>query len=511
MTTLNTRSLWALLASIGLGLFLGSACKSDEKFPRLGESLAGPVDVETSPTGNYFYVLNSDYERRFNEGSLMIIDPSSTDGNYKKTVIPTRRLGRSMSIGQNLLLMLYDDPEEAERGHAEIWSVADELNPTLESSWVLDCTPLSGIIAPSQPYFAISCAQGQLYMGTLGGARTLDLVRSYGYEHRALYFYEGAKTWLFGFPSDSDGSPNDDLVTLDKQSYVAASDQVIDTPNTVPDLFEVNPQARRRLGAPLPYQMLVYAVSDEEAASAALKQSDPEAQDFERFRFVEMGPSLSKPSLANLELLYVYYILRESDGQPTTGEGSTDLYSRIYRTNFWAARPGEVADTFYLSQRGNVYGSTSNNILRVQVNESSLARVGQSVPAGQSPVAFEDIFAVERVYGFSQDRDNPARYPGDFEYTEIDGEPMLLINHFRDLIRFRDAPFYAITRKLLSEPEVLERPASVDSTSFSSSFYQLAVSKSGQVLTCSFYGNTLFLFDARPRISMKDQTPQRIE
>lgn len=509
MITVPKRPILALLTSICFGFFLASGCKSEEKFPGLGSQLAGPVDVETSPSGNYFYVLNSDYERRFNEGSLMIIDPTAGDGNYKKSVFPTRRLGRGMAISQNLLLVIYDDPERSDKGHAEIWNLADELNPALESSWDLDCTPLSGLIAPSRPYFAISCAQGQLYMGTLGGARTLDLVRTYGYEHRALYFHEGAnKTWLLGFPSDSDGSPNDDLVTLDKQSYVPASDLVIDQPNTVPDLFEVTPQARRRVGAPLPFQMFVYSVTDEEAASEALKASDPSAVDFEHFRFVEPGPSITKPSLSNQELLYVYYTLRESNGQPTTGDGTTDLYSRIYRTNFWTAKAGDVSGSFYLSQRGNVYGSTSNNILRLQINESNLAKVASSEPV---PVTFEDIFDVERVYGFSQDRDNPARYPGDFEYAEIEGEPMLLINHFRDLIRFRDAPFYSITRKFLLEPEVLERPSSADATDFGNSYYQLAVTKSGQILSCSFYGNVLFLFDARPRISMKDQTPQRIE
>ncbi len=505
--TPSKRSIKTLFTTIWLGVLLVSACKSKEKFPSLGEQISGPVDVATSPSGDYFYVLNSDYERRFNEGSLLIIDPAAPDGNYKKAIIPTRRLGRTLSVAQNLLLVLYDDPDRSGKGRVELWSLATETNPSLTSSWEIDCTPLNAIIAPTKPYFAVTCSQGQIYLGTIGGANTLDMVRSYGFEHRALYFYEGAKTWLLGFPSDSDGGLNEDLVTPDQQGYIAAEDLIVDQPNSVPDIFELTPQARRRIGAPLPFQMFAYSVSDEEAASAAAKEADPEGSTFERFRLIELGPSPSKPTLANQELLYVHYILRESDGQPTSAEGTSDLYTKIYRTNFWTAQSAGDGDSnsFYLSQRGNTYGSTSNNIVRMRLNETALARVGQS------PVTFEDIFEVERVYGFSQDRDNPARFPSDFEYAEIEGEPMLLINHFRDLVRFREAPFYAISRKFLLEPKSEERPSSADSTGFGDSYYQLAVSKSGKVLSCSFYGNVLFLFDARPRTSIKDQTPIKIE
>jgi hypothetical protein len=124
---------------------------------------------------------------------------------------------------------------------------------------------------------------------------------------------------------------------------------------------------------------------------------------------------------------------------------------------------------------------------------------------------FDQIFDIERVYGSETDRDSTGRFPCDFDILDLDGEVMLIINHFRDQINFRDATFYSITRKFLDGARSLERPSSADSTSFQNSYYQVATSASGKVLTGSFYDDALFLFDARPRISIRDQIPTRID
>ncbi|MFY7928902.1 MAG: hypothetical protein ACOVS5_08515 [Oligoflexus sp.] len=497
----------AIACVFWLGLALLGSCKTEEKFPELGNRLTGPIDVASSPSGRYFYVLNSDYERRFNAGSLIVIDPELPTAESKVTVLPARRMGRTLTVGQNSLLVLYSAPENPNEGRIELWSLADEKVPALAQSWTIPCSPISGVVAPSRPYFAVSCLDGDIYMGTLaqGEASTLERVRDYGTEHRALYFYEASEqTWLLGFPSDSNTPDFEDLLSEDKKSYVAATDQVIEQSNAIPDLFEETAQARRRLAVTLPYQMFAYSVTEEERVSA--NQKAAEGGEFQKFRFVELG-TFSNPTRANNELTYVYYTLRDASGQPATGEGTSDLFNRFYRTNFWAARPGldGTQESFYLSQRGNRYGSSSNNILQVQINPSALARTLNE------RVKFEELFTVSRVYGFAQDRDNQARFPSDFEAITLGGEPMLLINHFRDLINFADAPFYSITRKFLLEPRSLERPSSRDASDFQTSYYQLAVSSSGKVLTCSFYGNALFLFDARPEVSIMDQTPTRIE
>ncbi len=488
------------LALLSVSLFW--ACKTEEKLPKLGESIAGPVDVVSSPTGNYFYVLNSDYERKFNQGSILVIDPETTPP-AKVASIAVPRMGRSLNIGQNFLLVTYDAVAEGELRRVELWDLKDERSPVLAGEWSIGCSPINGIIAPTQPYFAVGCTTGEVYMGSLNrsnvAASTLDLVRGYGYAHRALYFYEGASTWLMGFPTDVDTPDVEDFAATDVKTYELTSDSMKDGADEVPDSLQDTLQARRRPNAGYPYQMFLYNVTTEEAASKA----DPEIGTA-TFRYVATG-TFAKPSLVNSEMRYIYFTVRDIDGTPSSTEGTVELNNRFYRTNFWMAQStvGGTGEVFFLSQRGNSYGSPSNNVLKLQINPTALANA--------TSTKFSEIFKVERVYGFANDRDSTGRYPGAFAVTELDGEPMLLINHFRDLINFRNAPFYGITRKFLNAPFSQEQASSFDSTTFDASFYQLAVASSGKVLTCSFYGNALFLFDARPRNSMRDQTPIRIE
>jgi DNA-binding beta-propeller fold protein YncE len=498
----NKTRAWIGNSLLLLGMSLLWACKTEEKLPKLGEQIAGPVDVATSPSGSYFYALNSDYERRYNEGSIMVIDPETETPTKVNTVfIP--RLGRSLDVAQNLLLVTYDAEGEEIFRRIDLWDLKDETNPTLVTSWNIECSPVNGVIAPSQPYFVVSCLNGDIFMGRLDknnlAASTLDRARSYGYAHRAIYFYEsGSETYLLGFPTDLDIPDIDDYAAVDKQTYDFASDSMKEGADEVPDQLQDTPQARRRPSNGYPFQMFIYNVTAEEAASAA----DPNIEGA-RFRYLEQG-TYAKPNQVNKEMRFVYYTLRELDGTPASGEGTMDVDTRIYRSNFWMAKraPNDPAEVFYLSQRGNSYGSTSNNVLRVEINPGSLAAEGAK---------FSDIFKVQRVYGFANDRDSTGRYPGAFAVTEIEGQPMLLVNHFRDLINFRDAPFYSITRKFLNPPYSLEQASSYDSTAFEASFYQLAVSKTGKLLTCSFYGQSLYLFDVSPRTSMRDQTPIRIE
>lgn len=491
------------LITLLLAMTLG-ACKSEEKLPALKDQLAGPIDMVSSPSGNYFYVLNSDYERRFNAGSILLIDPNAADGAYKLGAFKVRRMGRSMSVAQNHLLVTYADSTSQDTGYVELYDLTDETKPTLIAERQINCLPLNGAIAPSQPYFAVSCVGGDLWLGkglSDSNSLTIDRVRAYGYDRHALYFYEGAKTWLFAFPSDLDVQESADVVMEDRQHYDKGSDAMVDGPNGVPDGHENTAQIRRRPQAGWPFQVAIYPVTDEETASQAPQTAETPA--FETFRFVPLGTYV-EPTTANSELRYISYSVSNKAGNPTGSEGTLDPNFHSYHSNFWEAKAGlnNNPAEFYLSQRGD-YGAQSNNVLRLQVNESLLANTSNT---------FEQIFNTERVYGFEIDHDNNGRYPCDFALTSIDGEPMLLINHFRDQIFFAGAPFYSLTRKFLDGPRAeFEQASSVDSTDFQVSFYQVAVSGTGKVLTASFYGNVLYLFDANPSISIKDQTPIRIE
>ncbi|MBC7658644.1 MAG: hypothetical protein H7249_02960 [Chitinophagaceae bacterium] len=501
-------------------IFLGSsACNVKEKLPPLGKQISGAVDIVTSPSGKLFYVLNSDYERRYNTGSLIVIDPAAPAGSEKINAIGTPRVGRSLHVQGNLLLITYADSEARALGTVEMWDTTDERTPSKMWSRNVDCNPLNGIISPDLTYFAIGCIGGNIYVGknprsAANVPTTFDLVRSYGYDHHALYFYStGGKTFLLGFPSDIDKKGFADATVDDKQSYIAATDTVVDGPNGVPDTFELTAAERRQTNLAHPYQMFVYPVTDEEEASKA--PHDPAFPVYGTFRYILHG-SFTKPSVSDTEIHYIYYNLLEADGQAPAGNGIPDSGEYIitpnkhrYRTNFWEIKNGVENNPaiFYISQRGD-YNSQSNNVLRVVINDAALLNAKTS--------NFEQMFQVNRVYGFKIDHDNGGRYPGAFDIANIDGEPMLLVNSFRDLIYYAEAPFYSITRKLLDNPTALtEVPSSFDSTDFRTSFYQIAVatdpSVKGKMLTSSFYGNILYLFDASPNVSIRGQKPIEIK
>lgn len=491
-------------------IFVGTlSCKVEEKLPDLGDKLSGAVDIATSPNGQYFYVLNSDYERRYNKGSIVVIDSLAEAGKQKVQAVTTPRMGRSLYVSQNLMISTYADSEARNVGKIQIWDLTNEGNPGLITTLNIDCVPLNAVIAPTQPYFAVSCVSGELFIGknprpTAEAPMTMDRVRHYGYDRRALYFYEGsAKTYLFGFSTDLDSQDFSDETLEDSNSYDGITDAVTVGANGVPDAFESTAAARRRWASANPYQMFVYPLTDEEVAS---KQPQIEGTPaYQTFRFIEAG-SYTKPTLRDQELHYVSYSLTEADGQFSPTELITQPNLRRYRTNFWDAKIGieKNRDIFYLSQRGD-YGSESNNVLRLQVNEAALSN--------SDNLSFTEIFSVARSYGFAIDRDNRGIFPGDFELANLGGEPMLLVNSFRDLIYYSNAPFYGITRKLLEGPDSnYVVPSSAYSGDFSASYYQLAVSPTnGKLLTSSFYGNVLYLFDANPNVSIKDQTPIRIE
>lgn len=485
------------------------ACKTKEKLPALRDQLAGPVDLVTSPSGKYFYVLNSDYERRFNNGSILIVDPDAADGSRKVGNFKTRRMGRSLYVAQNRLLVTYADDSNQNYGFMEIYDLTEETAPRLVMSRDFECLPINGVIAPSQPYYAITCAGGDVWIGKGledgATAQSLDKVRSYGYDRHALYFYEGAKTWLLAFPTDFDALDTGDSVYQDSLTYDLASDAMKDGSNGVPDVHENTPQVRRRQQFQWPYQLVAYNLTDEEAASVDHAAQTPETPAYGNFRYIPLG-TFQKPTQADKEQRYITYTLASENGIPNGTEGTLDPTQHSYHTNYWEIKPSLSGDTqeFYISQRGD-YGAQANSVLKMRLNDESLL-------AAPATTTFDQIFTVERVYGSEVDRDNSGRYPGDFEPALIDGEPMLLINSFRDLIYFATAPFYSITRKYLDGPKAeFEEPSSRDSVQYESSYYQLAVSGSGKVLTASFYGNVLYLFDANPSISIKDQTPIRIE
>ena len=81
MQPINIINKYAVLATLIVAL---PGCKRDEKFPDLGQNFAYPADVATSDDGQQFYVVNSDFDRTYNKGSILVMD---TSGNRIVAVI----------------------------------------------------------------------------------------------------------------------------------------------------------------------------------------------------------------------------------------------------------------------------------------------------------------------------------------------------------------------------------------------------------------------------------------
>ena len=71
-----------------------SSCAKKEAFPEIGTKFASPIDAAVSSDGNYFYVLNSDFDREYDTGSLVVLD---SDGE-KLSALKIPRLARTLTI-----------------------------------------------------------------------------------------------------------------------------------------------------------------------------------------------------------------------------------------------------------------------------------------------------------------------------------------------------------------------------------------------------------------------------
>lgn len=496
-------STWLVFLPLLAGL---SACKTDEVFEELGGNLAGPTDVASF--GQYFYVLNSDFDRRFNKGSILILDPEANDGQEKVAVIEVPRLGRSLFVDQSNALMLasFDRSTENGKGLLELRQISvDGLQLSLVKRWEVDCSPMNAILSPSGSYIALSCLGGDLWVGEVNtqnfGASTLQRVRDYEFTRRALYIYESGDTaLLLAFPTDVADQNISDVNLIDEKSFDSSLtpadngdyEDLNEGPNEVPDTLEDNLTDIRRPSSRYPYQFVAYNLSTEKERG---------------FPFVELG-TIIEPSQANRELLYIYYTLKTEEGKYESGEQPSQGKFKYYRTNFWSAVPDpDDASSFFLSQRSPANDLLiGNDVVRVSINTT---KIGDN-PEKLRPSS--ELLSYERVYGYIRDNPSLLNYPGDIEVFYKGGQKVLAINHFRDAVYWSPGQqIFGVATISLDEQERNPgtRPvtAPITSVNFSQSYYQLAVNNQGVIMSCSFYGDSVLILDVGPQadISLRKQ------
>ncbi|NRA65197.1 MAG: hypothetical protein HRU19_11985 [Pseudobacteriovorax sp.] len=302
------RSVWIL----GLVVGLFGSCTTEQQFPSIGNSFSGPIDVVSH--NNLLYVLNSDFDRRYNQGSILVVNPATEE---KVAAHEVPRLGRSMHVVDDYMLVTYDPVDVDSAGSLAIYQLDGAggiyaNNPTAGVpvySFAFDvdvnCSPINGKLSPSRTYAVISCLDGDLFVARLGTdpsntdqymkplSGVFKLVREYQYARRALHIHEEftkvgeqpvvTKSILLAFPTDMGEQSSSDFIAPDVISQVItvkASDNTGGTTiepefdysvtaktNEVPDGFETaeDQDRLRQLRQRFPFQYVIYDLFAEEA------------------------------------------------------------------------------------------------------------------------------------------------------------------------------------------------------------------------------------------------------
>lgn len=464
------------LISLFSSALLSTGCKKDEVFPPLGDKVVSPIDVAADKSGNFFFALNSDYPRNYNQGSLLVLN---TDGQ-KLGVTPLPRLGRSLTVSGNTLIVTFSNSGESP-AKVMLFDISNPASPTLGKSFeVTDgCNPINAVARENYPYWVVACSNGQIHAGTLDtnlANSTLNHVRSYPVARRALHI-DTTRNLLFAFPTRLGEQETADAELEDGKTFSDPEGVETAAPNQIPDFYERNRVVRADKARRGTYQFAVYDL----AAGAASGWQKKEFSD-----------SLD-------EMRWTYFSLVGTDGTPDVAPTAENANKKFYRTNFWKVKPDETdPNTFYLSHRGspdpNRGGSLfANNILRVKITGDI-----------KSPtVATSDALSFERIYGFKSELEPATKYfVGDFDIQTVQGQPLLMVNHFKDFSNWPGQAYFSLVSKIIGNNAWI---AETSSTSSAKAFYQVALTPSGRALAANFYGNSLILLEVTPGVGITER------
>ncbi len=482
---LSYPSVIAILACVG--------CGRQSTLPDIGQKVAGPVDLEFSQQHKLFYALNSDFDRSYSSGSLLVINSAGE----KLAAHPVPRMGRAFAQSGNDLVAVFDAADDGAPPQVVLYEIASDGYSLKEvKTWSRDSgfscgeragSPSNIVMRDNYGHFAVSCINGDLFIGTLKSPRsdsTIHRIRNYAWSRRAMYI-DPKRELLFAFMSDNREREATDYVGADTKSYNTQKGVLEEGANDVPDPWEETETLRRnKRGTSLQYQFAIYDIAKGREAG---------------FTFDDMDQSKPDKS-ADGELHWLYYTLLKKDGSPDIAAGVTDPNQKAYRTNFWSTYPDpEDEDAFYLSQRGKPKPEStfSNNVVKISIKQDSLTALQDN----GKPYPTKDLFSFERVYGFAEEIDAANHFTGDIVVQKVGGKKFLFVNHFKDLVYFRKNPRFSLVVKDLDLSAGWLKEIKL--TRAEDSIFQLAVSDEGKVLTGSFYGNKLIPFTVEPSVDLK--------
>lgn len=472
-------------------------CREQETFETLRREVAHPSAI--TQDGTYFYVVNSDLERRYNKGSILTID---TQGK-KKGVILTPRLGRFITHRGGVLIAGHSTTEQYKR--PPLLRFYDATQPEklrLIHSKQLPCSPINAYAPEEYPYFAVSCMNGIIYIGEwpknpTSGVPKLHKVRDYGpHARRALYIDTETGT-LFAFTTDWQRAQFSDEVMNDGYDY--STSQQIAHGNDIPDIWErpddgegrrLTPEEQHTLTSE--YRVAVYSIA---------KEKD------KKFPYASRLSSTTRD-----ELLWLHFSAGTSGGGPSL-RGT----EKFYRSNFWHASsdPGDPR-SFIVSQRGLPGENTNrhtNALYRFTINHPPINDIDERR-------IWSEFMSVELYWGHaasdtlagshlatnltasdeSRLTNEEIRFTGNFEIAQAHKSSYVVVNDFRDTSLFPDAYYALSLRRIHGSPgfdnyTLLSRHRS-------RSYFALSAIKD-RVLAGSFYTNTVSLFSISDDFKLK--------
>ncbi|MCY4443567.1 MAG: hypothetical protein OXC44_02065 [Proteobacteria bacterium] len=479
-----------------MAMIVVAACRESEVFEPIGDKVVYPSAMVSD--GDYFYVVNSDLERQYNAGSVMVLDKNGE----KRGVITTPRLGRFAVVRGKILLVGHGQTDQYTKPpQLRAYDISDPDNIRFLSSSTLECIPINAVARKDYPYFAVSCMNGKLYVGEWSSDAaskasspfTLSLVRDYGPHPRRALHIDTQKGLIYAFPTDADQVRLEDIVLGDYQSK--AGNGTVEYPDKWENIVNLTGPEKRDLIRQ--FQYAIYPIESEKQrgfpyASAA---SDEVAK----------------------EVKWLYF----NDDSSLRGR------DKHYRTNFWQALPDPKSkDAFYISKRSfqsrdNL--SVGNAVYRFRFKSSPLKPLKDG---GKDPLT-SDVLQVERVWGHDPrgsvvsskvksnvEFDDSAalmnrdiRFTGNFDVgtlgTSSDVPHYLVVNDFRNAVYFKSSS-YALSLKSLAAKA--SSPAQKDaflyfSTERSQSFFSLA-SLGSRVMAGAFFSDSLTLFDVAEDLSL---------
>jgi len=371
-------------------------------------------------------------------------------------------------------------------GQAQVWLIDASAPSAIQvvKQWEIPCTPIGAAIRKNYDFFAVSCSNGMLFLGTLAADRSLTQlkkIRQYHQPRRALLL-DPVRNALYAFTTSLGDACLFDSVYEDTQTYSDDGAQT-SVANEIPDEFEKRQRDRSNKARQESYQFVAIDLAAE-AANAG-----------EAFPYRDIGDPIVRK-----ELRWMYFNLKTADGKDDLDLSALNGF-RYYKTNFWKASwdPSE-ANVFYLSQRGaretgglkscRYTSPHANNVIKVTIAGDIV-----SASAADKPKT-SDVLKFERIYGFTQDF-AAFGYPfvGDFEMTRVGGLNVLLVNQFRDLKNwFRSKSYFGISSKIMGNTATVKE---IGSQSTRDAFYEMALTSAGRGASCVFYTGAVALFTVK--------------